>query len=315
MNPRSFMPAVVFALTLVLLPLSRAAEPEGSSPEASPLSAVAASSASEPPARPFSPPPEGVIPDTPLGEVIRRGEEIFRRTGETAPRFVGNRLACSNCHLDAGRLAGAAPLWAAWVSFPAYREKDHGVDTFAERLQDCFRFSMNGAEPPLGDEALVALEAYSAWLAQGAKVGESPLGRGYPSLAAPAAAPDYARGEQVYARRCALCHGPDGAGQSAGGRTVFPPLWGPYSYNWGAGMTSIETAAGFIKANMPLGLGGSLSDQEAWDVAMFMDSQERPQDPRFTGSVPETRARFHDSPWSMYGRAVNGRLLGSGAGP
>ena len=92
---------------------------------------------------------------------------------------------------------------------------------------------------------------------------------------------------------------------------VFPPLWGDHSFNWGAGMGDIQNAAGFIKANMPLGQGGTLTDSQAWDVAMFMDSHERPQDPRFTGSVEVTRAKYHDSPHSMYGVNVNGRVLGT----
>ena len=262
----------------------------------------------------FHPPPESAVPKGPLGEAVRLGEEIFRHTGEASPQFVGNALTCSNCHLDAGRLANASPLWAGYVSFPAYRAKDKRVNTFAERLQDCFRFSMNGTAPPLGDQALVALESYAFWLSQGAPVGESLPGRGYPSLLKPAAAPDFARGGQVYAQRCALCHGADGGGQPSGGTMVFPPLWGARSYNWGAGMASVATAAAFIKANMPLGLGGSLSDQDAWDVALFVDGHERPQDPRFTGSVRETRARFHDSPDSLYGLTVNGVLLGHGIG-
>jgi len=76
-------------------------------------------------------------------------------------------------------------------------------------------------------------------------------------------------------------------------------------------MGDIRNAAGFVKANMPLGLGGTLTDQQAWDVAIFMDSHERPQDPRFTGSVQDTRAKFHDTPDSMYGRDVNGHVLGA----
>jgi thiosulfate dehydrogenase len=80
-------------------------------------------------------------------------------------------------------------------------------------------------------------------------------------------------------------------------------------------MHMVNTAAGFIKANMPLGLGGTMSDQEAWDAALFVDSHERPQDPRFSGSVSETRRRFHDSPWSMYGRTVAGHVLGSDSVP
>ena len=92
---------------------------------------------------------------------------------------------------------------------------------------------------------------------------------------------------------------------------MFPPLWGPQSYNWGAGMHQLDNAAGFIKANMPLGRGGSLTDQQAWDVAMFMNAHERPQDPRFTGNLDDTREKFHNDPNSLYGLEVDGRLLGS----
>jgi len=96
---------------------------------------------------------------------------------------------------------------------------------------------------------------------------------------------------------------------------VFPPLWGANSYNWGAGMQGVDAAAAFIRANMPFGLGGTLSDQDAWDVALFVDSHERPQDPRFTGNLGETRQLFHNSRWSMYGQTVAGHVLGSGSMP
>jgi len=45
---------------------------------------------------------------------------------------------------------------------------------------------------------------------------------------------------------------------------------------------------------------------------VFMNSHERPQDPRFTKSVARTRELFHDSDDSLYGTTVNGRVLGSG---
>ncbi|MBV8520956.1 MAG: c-type cytochrome [Acetobacteraceae bacterium] len=263
----------------------------------------------------FRPPPQDAIPPGPYGEMVRLGRDIFNETGQYARPFVGDALRCSSCHLDAGRLAGASPLWAAWVAFPEYRAKNEHVNTFAERLQGCFRFSMNGKPPPLGDKVIVALESYSAWLAQGAPVGADMPGRGYPKLAKPGSQADYGRGQTVYASKCALCHGPDGQGQLTDGQVVFPPLWGNQSYNWGAGMEMVDTAAAFIKANMPLGLGGTLSDQDSWDVALFMNSHERPQDPRFTGSVAETRQKFHHSPWSMYGQTVAGHLLGSTSVP
>jgi thiosulfate dehydrogenase len=53
---------------------------------------------------------------------------------------------------------------------------------------------------------------------------------------------------------------------------------------------------------MPYGLGGSLTDQQAWDVAAFIDHHPRPQDPRFTGSVSETKAKYHDH-MGYYGEA------------
>ncbi len=259
----------------------------------------------------FVPPPDSAMPTDDFGREVRLGQQIFTETGTYAKKYTGNVLACANCHIDAGRLANSAPLWAAYVSYPAYRSKNKHVNTFQERMQGCFRYSMNGQAPPLGDTVLVALESYAYWLATGAQVNRPIDGRGYPKLAKPAQAPDYARGAQVFADHCALCHGADGQGQRAAGAQVFPPLWGPESYNWGAGMADVNNAAGFIKANMPFGLGGTLSDQQAWDVAAYVDGHERPQDPRFAGSVAETRKKYHDSPMSPYGTTVNGVLLGS----
>jgi thiosulfate dehydrogenase len=259
----------------------------------------------------FHPPAEETIPDNDYGKMIRLGEQIFNDTGKFAARYVGNDLNCSNCHLDAGRRPNAAPLWAAFIHYPAFRSKTGQVDTLAARLQGCFQFSMNGKPPPQDDPIMTALQTYAAFLAKGAPVGMPVDGSGYLKLKKPAQAPDYARGEQVYAQNCALCHGVDGQGQRAGDRQVFPPLWGPRSFNWGAGMHQVSNAAGFIYANMPLGKGRSLSEQQAWDVAYFMDAHERPQDPRFKGSLAETRKRYHDGPDSLYGLEVNGHLLGS----
>jgi len=263
----------------------------------------------------FQPPSEADIPLGHFGDTIRLGRDIMLDTPKHATRFVGNSLSCANCHLDAGRMAGSAPLWAAYVNFPAYRAKNGKINTYQERLQGCFRFSMNGSAPPLGDPVLVALEAYSFWLATGLPVNKEVAGRGYPKLENPAQAPDFTRGQAVYTARCALCHGTNGAGQSVAGRVVFPPLWGDQSYNWGAGMGGINNAAQFIYANMPYGMSYSLTPQEAWDVAYFMNAHERPQDPRWQGNVEATRAKFHDSAFSLYGQQINGKVLGNTGAP
>jgi thiosulfate dehydrogenase len=263
----------------------------------------------------FSPPLKGELPVGKFGEMVRLGEQIFHDTAAHARDFVGNDLRCSNCHLDRGRLPNSAPLWAAFANFPTYRSKNDHVNTFAERLQGCFSYSMNGKAPPLGDKTLVALESYAYFLAKGAPIGENLPGRGYPKLKNPAKL-DIERGKQVYASKCALCHGGGGEGQSsADGQVVFPPLWGPRSYNWGAGMSSVVNAAGFIKANMPFSQGNTLTDEDAWAVAAYINSRERPQDPRFKGSVAETRKAHHDDDYDFYGESVDGNVLGHNSPP
>lgn len=228
----------------------------------------------------FSPPQADAIPGGEFGAAVRLGRNIFNDTQTYARAYVGNGLNCVNCHLDEGRKADSAPLWAAFGMFPAYREKNHKVNSYEERLSGCFRFSMNGKAPPPGSKELMALMSYSYWMAQGAPIGVELAGRGYPKLKEPPQPPDAQRGKIVYEAQCALCHGADGQGTGVGGRYAFPPLWGKDSFNAGAGMTRIRNAAGFIHANMPLGKGGTLSVQQAWDVARYMNSHARPPDPR-----------------------------------
>lgn len=276
--------------------------------------------AAAPPAKPaaFSPPDEAAIPSGPDGDAIRRGRDLFLATARHAPRYVGNALACGNCHLDAGRKADAAPMWAAWVSYPAFRKKNGRINTMADRIHDCFLYSMNApaapakGPPPLDDPIYRDLQSYFAWLAQGVAVGKPPPGRGYIALAKTKLGHDPVRGSAVFAGKCAACHGADGQGTPDGaGGIIAPPLWGPKSFNWGAGMARVATAAGFIKVNMPFGAGNTLTDQQAWDVAAFIDSHERPRDPRQTGSIEAARAEFHES-GDYYGQTIGGHLLGGG---
>ncbi|WP_198415460.1 c-type cytochrome [Sulfuriferula plumbiphila] len=228
----------------------------------------------------FTPPSERDMPSGELGDMIKLGRNIFEHTQIYAKGLVGNGLNCVNCHLDAGRKADSAPLWAAYVMFPAYRSKNHKVNSFEDRLAGCFRFSMNGTAPEYNSKEMIALTSYSYWLAKGAPTGVELAGRGYPEPGNPPLPPDAQRGAAVFQANCAICHGADGQGSKVNGQYAFPPLWGNDSYNAGAGMHSVKNAAAFIKANMPLGKGNSLSLQESWDVAQFVNSHDRPADPR-----------------------------------
>lgn len=267
----------------------------------------------------FKPPARGAYPAGPFGEAVKRGEAIFHDTKANAGRFVGNEMSCANCHLDDGRRADSTPMWGAWGLYPAYREKNKRVNTMAERLQGCFTFSMNaqaseaGEAPGPLDPVIVELEAYIYWISTGAPTGVKLAGQGYPALNKPAQPPDHARGQAVYAAQCAICHGDAGQGMAnPEGGLAFPPLWGERSYNWGAGMHRTNTAAAFIRANMPLGKPNTLSEQEAWDVAAFLNSHERPADPRQQAkTIAQADAAFHDED-CQYGQDINGAVIGDG---
>ena len=269
----------------------------------------------------LSPPDYDAIPEGPFGDAVRRGERIFRDTQTYAADYAGSSHNCDNCHLDGGRLAGSAPMWAAWGMYPDYRKKNDRINSMEDRLRGCFVYSMNavaskaGEAPPPGDPILQDLQAYMRWMAAEAPIGRALPGRGYPTLEKPESPPSASAGAEVYAAQCALCHGEDGqGGRLANGEDLFPPLWGERAYNWGAGMHRINTAAGFIRANMPLGKGGSLSEREAWDVAAYINSFERPADPRQEGSVEEADAAFHDHPCAYGDESVEGGAkLGAGS--
>ncbi len=243
--------------------------------------AITAAPAADPiTATAFTPPPESAMPGGKLGEMIKLGENVFNNTQKYAAKYVGDGLNCENCHLQGGRQAYSAPLWAAYVVYPSYQAKAGEVVTFAKRIQECFEFSMNGKAPPADGKIMTALISYSAWLAKGAPVGMELAGRGYKFLKLPPLKPDAARGKAVFTVNCIACHGAQGQGLKVNGSYEFPPLWGPHSFNFGAGMAKLKMASAFIKANMPLNKPGSLTNQQAWDVAAFVDSHNRPPDPR-----------------------------------
>jgi thiosulfate dehydrogenase len=235
---------------------------------------------------PLAPPPNSALPSGPLGDAIRYGQSLMTNTRTLASGYVGNGLVCSNCHLDAGRVAYSAPLAGLWGVFPEYRTRRGSVESMSERINDCFVRSMNGKALPDDSREMIGLLAYIAWLSTGVPTGAEVQGRGFKEFAAPSA-PSSIRGEALYATKCAACHGVDGQGlRGADSAYTFPPLWGPQSFNVGAGMARVSVAAGFVQAKMPLGNAGTLSDQEAYDIATYFTSKPRPDFPAAKNDWP-----------------------------
>ena len=213
--------------------------------------------------------------------MIRRGREIVEKTHETLPDHVGNGLHCTSCHLDGGTLAGAGPWIGLPAVFPEYRARSGKADSLPRRINDCFERSMNGKALDESGNDMAAILAYLDFISRDAPGGKPPPGRGFPRINPPPT-PDRQAGAEKYATRCASCHGADGGGILVEGKYQFPALWGDRSFNIGAGMARLDTAAAFIHANMPRGAGGTLSAQDAYDIADFMIFQPRPD---FAGKV------------------------------
>ena len=227
----------------------------------------------------MSPPDESTIPEGPFGEAVRLGAHVVTETRRYASSFIGSDLNCTSCHLDRGRVAFAAPWVGLWGMFPEYRSRSGSVILLEDRVNDCFRRSLNGRALPVDGPEMRGVMAYMRWLSTGVPVGTAVQGRGFARLVPPAA-PDPERGRHLFEERCSVCHGTDGQGRStAEGGYLYPPLWGPRSFNIGAGMARLDTAAAFVKANMPLGQGGTLDDRDAYDIAVYFTRQPRPDYP------------------------------------
>lgn len=249
------------------------------------------------------------LPDDALGRAARRGRDLIVKTssliGPDAPdpamRFSGNGLDCQSCHLHAGTQRFGLPLAGVWGVFPAYIARENDVRTLEERINGCMERSMNGRALPVEGPEMKAMLTYIQFISGAEKVGKSLDGRGAPSLPLPDRAGDPVRGRQVFTATCAVCHGADGQGQrlepaeakETGRRYRFPPLWGPDSFNDGAGMARGITAARFVHANMPFGTTSDapvVSVADAFDVVAFISGQPRPRKAGLEADFPD-RAR------------------------
>ncbi|MFO0700822.1 MAG: c-type cytochrome [Nitrospira sp.] len=221
----------------------------------------------------FSPPSPETIPGDLRGEQIRLGYKMIVDTQEYGKRYVGNALTCTNCHLDGGLNPNSASFIGISRLYPQYLERAGRQLTLADRINECFERSMNGKPLPPDSVKLTAIVAYIEWLSKNVPPGSAVPWRGIPRLIS-THQPNPINGKKVFEKKCVFCHGSDGQGTMAA-----PPLWGPRAYNIGADMARTSVAASFIKANMPRGWGWTVTDDEAFDVAAYINAQPRPDFP------------------------------------
>jgi thiosulfate dehydrogenase len=262
----------------------------------------------------WTPPDISSVGNDAFGKLVKYGYSLMTDTAnqigpggqDPARRYSGNNLNCQSCHLNVGTQPYAMPLVGVWGQFPQYRGREGEVGTLEDRINGCMERSMNGRALPTGGGEMKAFLAFMKWLSTDVPDGAKLVGAGVLAVKEPGRAADLAHGKQVYEQACAACHGPDGLGQRAatGVGYQFPPLWGSDSYNNGAGMARLLTAAAFVKHNMPLGAtydAPVLGDDEAYDVAGFINSAERPQKADLAKDFPHRLQKPVDTPYGPYG--------------
>jgi thiosulfate dehydrogenase len=217
----------------------------------------------------FRVPDESEIGDPGLLASVRRGKALLAFTRDSLPDHVGNRLQCVSCHPDNGTRRNVMPWVGVYARFPQYRSRSGGIQVIEDRINDCFKRSMNGK--PLVPESrdMRDIIAYMAFLSSGYPVFAQVDGQSFPRV--PVLEGDTVRAATTFAAKCSVCHGVNGAGNDS-----IPALWGPGSYNIGAGMARVQTAAAFIRVAMPRTAPGTLTDQEAYDLGTYINTRPRP---------------------------------------
>ncbi len=256
-------------------------------------------------------------PEGEVGRMVKLGEAIMNQT-DTHPLtkdLVGDKLQCKSCHLKGadgkpGTGKGIGTFIGTAAAFPAYSKREKTVQTLQDRINNCFMRSMNGKRPVIDTEASIAMAAYITWLSEGVPMKMdtkrpcSPYNSGrwaknakkFAKIQKKATHANYLNGKKLFEAKCASCHGKDGAGMG-----TFPPLWGKgkdgkwLSYNTGAGMSKLNKGAAWVQSNMPLGQGGTLSDQEAADIMLYVDAQPRADFDLAKGLLPKCEMGYYNS--------------------
>jgi thiosulfate dehydrogenase len=239
-------------------------------------------------------PARDALPQDPaLAEQIRQGYRLFMETPKHAPRYTAAALSCGSCHLNGGQKEGAMPLVGIAAVFPEYNRRSGRNFTLEDRIVGCFLRSLNSPgkhglrdddhenanpDPGPGAPEVQAIAAYLRWLSAGVTAEETKAWRGNGIAEKARLSPgrlDPRRGRTLYLQKCKVCHGSNGQGLRIG--DLKPgPLWGPRSWNDGAGAARTYTLAAFIRHSMPYTAPGTLTDEEAQQIAAYVTSQPRP---------------------------------------
>jgi thiosulfate dehydrogenase len=250
-----------------------------------------------------------LIPHTTEGELIRYGRSLiantayyFGPTGKINHRWNG--MNCQNCHLDAGTKPWGNNYGGVYSTYPKFRERRGALENVFQRINDCIQRSLNGVALDSNSHEMQAILAYMKWLGKAVPRGKKPAGSGIQQLVFLNRPADSAKGALVYEVKCQRCHGLEGQGmfKPDSASYLYPPLWGKRSYTSAAGLYRLSRFAGYVKDNMPFGAShkaAQVTDEEAWDVAAFVNSMPRPVK-IFRKDWPDVSLKPFDHPYGPF---------------
>ncbi len=256
------------------------------------------------------------IANAPAGKKaqLEYGKELIVNTAKyLGPKgsvaHLSNGMNCQNCHLNAGTQPYGNNYGSVASTYPKYRGRSGAIEDIYKRVADCFERSLNGVAPKVGSKEMEAIVSYINYVGSNVKKGDKAKGSGIYELALLDRAADLAKGKILYAAKCVSCHQADGSGMmnADGVSYQYPPMWGDHSYNHGAGLYRLSRFGGYIKANMPLGAtykAPLLSDEEAWDLAAFVNSMPRPSKD-LSKDWPKLEEKNFDHPFGPFADAYS----------
>lgn len=255
------------------------------------------------------------LPPGQRAKLVRYGYQLITSTpvligplaDTEARRFAGNHLSCSNCHLKAGTQIGALPFVGVTNRYPQFRGRENQVGSIEDRINGCLERSMNGKTMPDTSEEMQAMVAYMEWLSEDVPADIQSLYNENVKIKLPVERADTFKGKLLYEVTCKSCHGAQGKGTPLAGLTftgyLYPPLGGEDSFNDGAGMGRLITAAEFIKNNMPFGTtyeAPQLTDEEAYHIAAYITSLPRPSKANKEADFPDIALKPVSTPYGPY---------------
>ncbi len=251
------------------------------------------------------------------GELILYGRDLIAHTAkylgpQGSVMHISNGMNCQNCHLEAGTKPFGNNYGAVASQYPKFRARSGGLESIEKRVNDCFERSLNGKPLDSLSKEMQAMVSYIKWVGKDVPKGTKVEGSGLIEIEWLPRAADPAKGKNLYMQQCLICHGRGGEGQKLSEDApgyIYPPLWGPNSFNTAAGLYRISNLARYIFANMPNGTTfdkPALTQEQAWDIAAFIESMPRP-DKKFAGDWPKIETKPVDHPFGPYADSFSER--------